>query len=203
MPIIQSIAQLRTLLGSPSEQVPRKIHRRLNRQAAGFIARAPMLFLATSDAQGRTTVSPKGDGPGFAHVADERTLLIPERKGNKLLFSLTNILENPRLSMIFVVPRTNETLRVAGRAQLHDDADLCARFVERGAPALLVMRVEVEQCYFHCAKAFLRSDLWNPQSWPETMRVSFGEEIAEEGGLAADEVGRFDAGVQERYRTGL
>src|SRR5690242_17946787 len=104
MPIIQSITELRALLGNPNPQVPHKIHQRLNRQAQGFIARAPMLFLATSDAGGQSTVSPKGDGPGFVRIADERTLLIPERKGNKLLFTLQNIVTNPRVSMIFLVP---------------------------------------------------------------------------------------------------
>jgi predicted pyridoxine 5'-phosphate oxidase superfamily flavin-nucleotide-binding protein len=105
--------------------------------------------------------------------------------------------------MIFVVPPTNETLRVAGRAELIDDPDLCQSFVERGKPALLVMRIRVSECYFHCAKAFLRSDLWNPTSWPEPVRISFGEEIASEGGLASEEIATFDAGVQGRYRTDL
>jgi PPOX class probable FMN-dependent enzyme len=203
MPTIENITQLRALLGEPNEQVPRKIHRSLNQQAVAFIQRAPMLFLSTTDASGQSTVSPKGDGPGFVRVADTRTLLIPERKGNRLLFSLQNILANPRVSMIFVVPPTNETLRVAGRAELVDDPDLCESFVERGKPALLVMRIRVSECYFHCAKAFLRSDLWNPTRWPEPVKISFGEEIASEGGLASEEIASFDAGVQGRYRTDL
>ncbi len=203
MAIIDNIAQLRALMGEPSAQVPRWIHTRLNRQAIAFIGRAPMMFLSTTDAAGQSTVSPKGDSPGFVRVADERTLLIPDRKGNKLLFSLQNILANPRISMIFLVPGTSETLRVSGDAQLLDDRELCESFVERDKPALLVTRVRVTECYFHCAKAFLRSDLWNPASWPAPVKISFGEEIAEGGGLESQQIEGFDAAVQARYRTDL
>jgi len=203
MPVINTTAQLRALMGEPNEQVPRKIHRDLNRQAIGFIERAPMMFLSTTDAAGQSTVSPKGDAPGFVRVLDARTLLIPDRKGNKLLFSLQNILANPRVAMIFVVPRTSETLRVSGRAELLDDRELCESFVEREKPALLVTRVHVTESYFHCAKAFLRSELWNPESWPAPIKISFGEEIAQEGGLESRQIETFDAGVQGRYRTDL
>jgi PPOX class probable FMN-dependent enzyme len=190
-------------MGEPNEQVPRKIHRKLNRQAVAFIERAPMMFLSTTDANGRSTVSPKGDGPGFVRVVDTHTLLIPDRKGNKLLFSLQNMLANPHIAMIFIVPGTSETLRVSGDAQLLDDRELCESFVERDKPALLVTRVRVTECYFHCAKAFLRSDLWNPASWPQPVKISFGEEIASAGGLPAEQIEMFDAAVQGRYRTDL
>jgi len=203
MSVIKTTAQLRALIGEPNEQVPRKIHRSLNRQAIAFIQRAPMMFLSTTDASGQSTVSPKGDAPGFVRVVDAQRLLIPERKGNKLLFSLQNILANPHVSMIYVVPGTSETLRVSGDAQLLDDRELCESFVERDKPALLVTRVRVTECYFHCAKAFLRSDLWNPASWPAPVKISFGEEIAEEGGLESRQIESFDAAVQGRYRTDL
>lgn len=203
MAIIETTAQLRSLMGEPNEQVPRKIHRGLNRQAIAFIQRAPMMFLSTTDAAGQSTVSPKGDAPGCVRVVDAQTLLVPERKGNKLLFSLQNILANPHVSMIFLVPGTSETLRVSGDAQLLDDRELCESFVQRDKPALLVTRVRVTECYFHCAKAFLRSDLWNPASWPAPVKISFGEEIAEGGGLESRQIEDFDAGVQGRYRTDL
>ena len=92
-------------------------------------------------------------------VADDRSLLIPERKGNKLAFTLENILNNPKVALIFLVPGTCETLRVEGRARLDDDAVLCQQFSARGSPALLVTRVEIDTVYFHCAKAFLRAEL--------------------------------------------
>ena len=143
---IETPDALRKLIGSPNELVPHKIHRDLNARAIGFIGRSPMLLLSTADAQGRATVSPKGDPAGFVHVEDSRTLLIPERKGNKLIFSLTNILANPGIGLIFLVPGTCETLRVQGEAELLDDAQLCAKVSARGSKALLVIRVLVTEC---------------------------------------------------------
>ena len=200
---IENADTLRKLIGLPSEMVPHKIHRELNARAIGFIGKSPMLMLSTTDAGGHATVSPKGDPAGFVHVEDSRTLLIPERKGNKLIFSLTNILTNPGIGLIFLVPGTCETLRVRGEAELLDDAALCAKVPARGNKALLVIRVRVTECYFHCAKAFLRSDLWNPQSWPENMNISFGEEIAEGGGIGRESIREFDQAVASRYKTDL
>ena len=201
---IVSTQRLRELIGEPNPVVHAKVHDRLNAQAQAFIARAPMVFLASAGADGAPMVSPKGDSPGFVRVGDERTLLLPERKGNRLIFSLQNILANPAVELIFLVPGTGETLRVGGSAELDDDAQLCAAFVERDRPALLVMRIRVQRCYFHCAKAFLRSRLWEHASWPETaLRVSFGQEIAQAGALEPEAIEPFDQGVQERYRTDL
>ncbi len=200
---IDHIDRIREVIGTPSDLVHLKIHRALNRTAREFIARSPMAFLATCDADGMPTVSPKGDQPGFVHAADEHTLLIPERKGNKLIFSLRNVLENPKVGLIFLLPGTCETLRVQGNAVLTDDPALCEQLSARGSRALLAMKVTVESCYFHCAKAFLRSQLWSPETWPRPLTVSFGEEIAEEGGVARENIAAFDAGVRSRYKTDL
>ena len=200
---IESAEALRALLGSPSDLVRRKIHPQLNARAVDFIGKSPMLMLSTADAQGNATVSPKGDPAGFVHVEDEHTLLIPERKGNKLIFSLTNILANPAIGLVFMVPGTCETLRVQGHAELLDDAGLCEKVYARGAKALLVIRVRITECYFHCAKAFLRSDLWNPDTWPEKITISFGAEIAESGGIDRTIIDEFDRGVAGRYKTDL
>jgi len=200
---VRTVEALRKIIGSPNEQVPLKIHRELNARAIEFIGKSPMFMLATSDAAGRPTVSPKGDLPGFVQVEDNRTLLIPERKGNKLIFSLTHILENPHVGLIFLIPGTSESLRVQGTAELLDDSDLRATLAARGSPALLILRVTVTECYFHCAKAFLRSDLWKPETWPEKMAISFGEEIAESGGLRREAIAEFDRAVGERYQTDL
>ena len=200
---VDSTARLRELIGAPRDIVHLKIHPALNPAARAFVGRSPMAFLATCGADGMPTVSPKGDEPGFVHVADERTLLIPERKGNKLLFSLHNVLENPKVGLIFVVPGTCETLRVQGTAQITDEPALCEKFIARGSPALLVLKVSVLACYFHCAKAFLRAQLWQPESWPAAMEISFGEEIAQHGGLRREQIAEFDAGVHARYRTEL
>jgi hypothetical protein len=200
---IRDLARLRAIIGEPSAQVPHKIHRTLNQRARDFIARSPLLLLASVDAAGQPTVSPKGDEPGFVQVLDAGTLLLPERKGNKLIFSLRNLLANPRVGLIFLVPGTDETLRVSGSASLHDDPELCAALAARGRPALLATRIAVTECYFHCAKAFLRSALWEPGTWPERMQISFGAEIAQSGGLASGEIEAFDQAVQGRYRTDL
>jgi hypothetical protein len=200
---IESANALRKLIGLPSELVPHKIHRELNARAIAFIGKSPMLMLSSADASGRATVSPKGDPAGFVHVEDSRTLLIPERKGNKLIFSLTNILANRSVGLLFLVPGTCETLRVQGEAELLDDAALCAKVPARGSGALLVIRVRVTECYFHCAKAFLRGDLWNPETWPQKITISFGEEIAESGGIGRGSIGEFDQAVAGRYKTDL
>ena len=203
MAIIADVGKLREIIGEPNELVPRKLHVELNAQSIAFIERSPLMFLATSDDKEQPTVSPKGDAPGFVRVENPRTLLMPERKGNKLIFSLQNILTNPAIGMIFVVPGSGETLRVMGNAELLDDADLCASFIQRDKPALLVIRVRVTQCYFHCAKSIIRSAVWEPASWPEHVKISFGEEIAQSGGLAPRDIEQFDAGVRERYKTDL
>jgi PPOX class probable FMN-dependent enzyme len=200
---IGSVEALRKIIGSPNQMVPLKIHRELNARAIEFIGKSPMFMLATSDLAGRPTVSPKGDQPGFVQVTDSRTLLIPERKGNKLIFSLNHILENPQVGLIFLVPGTSETLRVHGKAELIDDPEQCATLAARGSPALLITRVTVTECYFHCAKAFLRSDLWKPETWPAKMAISFGEEIADGGGLQREAIAEFDRAVGERYRSEL
>jgi len=200
---IENADALRKLIGFPSEMVPHKIHHELNARAIWFIGKSPMLMLSTADAQGQATVSPKGDPAGFVHVEDSRTLLIPERKGNKLIFSLTNILSNPTVGLIFLVPGTCETLRVQGTAELLDDASLCEKVPARNNKALLVIRVHVNECYFHCAKAFLRADLWKPETWPGKMIISFGEEIAENGGISREAIGEFDRAVAGRYKTDL
>lgn len=200
---IESTEALRKLIGSPSELVPYKIHRELNPRAIEFIGKSPMLMLSTAGADGHATVSPKGDPAGFVRVEDNRTLLIPERKGNKLIFTLQNILANPKVGLIFLVPGTCETLRVQGTAELLDDAELCERLAMRGNWALLAIRISVTECYFHCAKAFLRSDLWKPATWQQEMTISFGAEIAGSGGMAPEAAQEFDRGVRDRYKTDL
>lgn len=203
MATIDSTKRLRELIGTPNDLVHLKIHRELNAAAREFVARSPMLFLATCSKEGRTQVSPKGDQAGFVHIEDNHTLVIPERKGNKLAFALENILSNPRVALIFLVPGTCETLRIEGRAQLDDDAALCQQLSARGSPALLVTRVKIDAVYFHCAKAFLRADLWKPDTWKKKIPVSFGREIAEHGGLESPQINDFDAAVRSRYKTDL
>lgn len=203
MTTIHSTQRLRELIGTPNEIVHLKIHSQLNETARNFIARSPMAFLATCGEDGTPQVSPKGDAPGFARIENDHTIIIPERKGNKLAFTLENILNNPRVALIFLVPGTCETLRIEGRAQLDDDPHLCGQFSAHGSAALLVTRVKIDTAYFHCAKSFLRAELWKPETWPEKLKVSFGKEIAQAGGLDSRKIEKFDAEVQSRYKTDL
>ncbi len=175
---IESLGALRERMGEPNPATPKKVFAELDEQMRAFVDRSPFCMLATTDADGNPEVSPKGDGPGFALIEDERTLVLPDRKGNKLLFGLQNVLANPRVGLIFLVPGTDETLRVGGRAELRTDPDLLARLAARGQPALLAIRVHVERAFFHCARAFLRAELWNPDSWPDPLRISFGRQLA-------------------------
>ena len=194
---VTSEQELRRLLGEPSPVTRQKVLTELDDQMQGFVARAPFCLLATSDADGRLEVSPKGDGPGFVLVEDPATVVVPDRKGNKLLFGLSNILANPNVALIFLIPRTDETLRVNGRAELHADPELLARLSARGQPALVAIRVRIERCFFHCARAFLRASLWSPDTWGEPHRVSFGRQLAPKLGGGEALAAQIDAAVDK------
>ncbi len=199
---IQNLQQLRSIVGEPSELTPSKFYDHLNEQAADFIRRSPFLVLSTVDAEGMPTASPKGDIPGFVHQADERTLFMPERKGNRLVVSYQNILATQKVGIIFLLPRCSETLRISGHAELVTDEELCRKLDSRG-PAILLLKVTVTEAYFHCGKAFIRSNLWNPDQWPEASRISFGREIGNNTGKNKDFVEDLDAQVLERYKDSL
>jgi uncharacterized protein len=200
---LTTLEQVRAVVGEESPATRMKITPGLEPAAVDFIAHAPIVLLATADAEGRPEVSPKGDGPGFVLVDDERTLLIPDRKGNRLIFGLQNILANPTVGLIFLVPGTEETLRVQGRAELTADPAILERLSMRGQPALLAIRVHVEHAFFHCAKAFKRSALWKPETWPPNLRISFGKMMAPKFGGGDDMATNIDQMVEEDYKTNL
>ena len=199
---ITSLAALRELVPeNPASTV--KLGDRLDDFARDFVARAPFLVLATADAEGRADASPKGDAPGFVVVHDERTLLIPDRPGNRLVMGHRNILANPHVGLLFVVPGTDETLRVNGRAELTRDPALLEALAARGRPAVLALRVTVEECFFHCGKAFIRSALWKPERWGERHAVSFGAMLAPKLGRGEETARQIDAAIAENYRNEL
>jgi hypothetical protein len=201
--LLANLEQVRAIIGPENPLIKAKFFQALDETTSGFIRHSPLLLLATADRAGHPDVSPKGDGPGFVAIEDERTLLIPERKGNKLIQGLQNILATGRVALVFLVPGTEETLRVHGSAELTRDPALLAQLEARGQPALLAIRVRVEQVFFHCAKAFKRSKLWQPDTWPPNLRVSFGKLLAKKLGAGADAAERIDAAVEEDYRTSL
>jgi uncharacterized protein len=178
MPEITTIAELRLRIPEPNAPTLAKILPALDGQARAFIQRSPMLFMATRDASGNVDVSPKGDASGFAHIEDDTTLLLPERPGNNIALGLQNLLATRSIGLIFVLPGTAETFRVNGEASLHDDHDLLTRLGTQERPALLAIRVRITRCFFHCARAFNRSQLWRHESWDAPQKVSFGKIIS-------------------------
>jgi PPOX class probable FMN-dependent enzyme len=200
---ITSVAQLRELVGDAGALVPKKLLDALDEPAMGFIRRAPFLVIATADADGNQDASPKGDGPGFVAIEDPSTLLIPDRKGNKLVFTFQNILANPHVGLIFMVPGTDETLRVNGTAELTVDPAILGRLAARGSAAQLAIRVTIRECFFHCAKAFIRSQLWHPESWPKRIKISWGKYLAEKMGADAQFATQIDQFVEQDYKTNL
>ena len=203
MKILNSFEDVRNVIGEPNPVASKKIYSYLNDQMTSFIASSPMMMLSTVDSDGFPTISPKGDDAGFVRVLDSNTLLIPELRGNKLAFSLLNIVQQNKVALIFLVPGTNESLRVHGICRLLKGDDICSSLASKSHQALLVMEVKVSNAYFHCGKAFLRSKTWQPDSWNEKIKVSFGQEIANNIGESSAFIESVDAGVKERYVTEL
>jgi len=162
---VTSAAELRKILGPPMKRAAEKDRAELTAVDRQWIASAPFCLVATSDDAGRCDVSPKGDPAGFVHVLDAHRLAIPERPGNRRADSFHNVLSNPHVGLIFIIPGRNDTLRVNGRATIVRDATFFDAMVVKGHRPALAMLVEVEEIFFHCAKAFMRSQLWEPDAW--------------------------------------
>jgi uncharacterized protein len=198
-------ARLRTLVGGePAERSVRKELARIDEHARQFLAKSPFCVLATSGAGGRCDATPRGDEPGFALVVDEHTLAIPERPGNKRLDSLRNVLTNPHVGLLFVVPGVTHTLRINGTAQIVADADFFDRMTVYGKPPVVALQVTVEEVYFHCSKAFVRSRLWQPASWPESTTLpTLGRVMRDQVGLTDQEAAGVDERGSEEHRPSM
>lgn len=176
---IISEEQLRDIVGRPTEYVANKVSRRLSDIHRDWLACSPLGFVATTDATGRVDVSPKGDPPGFVHVIDDTTIAIPERPGNKRVDGYLNVLQQPCVGTLFVVPGRGDTLRINGRARIVADADFFDVMTVNGKRPILALEIDVEEVFFHCPKAFLRSDAWKPETWnptalPSTAQIAQG-----------------------------
>jgi PPOX class probable FMN-dependent enzyme len=158
-------AELREIVGHPSPGVAAKDRLSLDDYDRQWLARSPFCLLATSRADGTCDVSPKGDPPGFTLVLDDTTIAIPERPGNRRADGFRNILSNPHIGLIYLVPGRTDTLRVNGTATLVRDAPFFDRMTVKGHRPVLAIIVQIEQIFYHCSKAFLRSELWQPSSW--------------------------------------
>ena len=164
--VLTSEADLRARVGGmPSERAQLKERRTLDQQSRTFITMSPFLLMATSGADGTCDVSPKGDAPGFVRALDDSRLVIPERNGNKRLDGMTNLLSNPHIGLLFIVPGFDYTLRISGRAWITRDPVLLDRMSAQGVAPRLAIGVEVQQAFFHCVKAFRRSRLWAHGEW--------------------------------------
>jgi PPOX class probable FMN-dependent enzyme len=130
-----------------------------------WVSNSPLCFVATTDTQGRVDVSPKGDPPGFVHIIDDTTIAIPERPGNKRVDGYLNVLTNPHVGTIFVIPGRGDTVRINGRARILSDADYFDDLAVKGKRPILALEVHVDEVFFHCSKAFLRSNAWQPETW--------------------------------------
>ncbi|MFG2091851.1 pyridoxamine 5'-phosphate oxidase family protein [Spirillospora sp. NPDC048824] len=162
---ITSPEELRELLGAPMPVAVAKERVTLHAWDREWLARSPFCLISTSDADGNCDVSPKGDPPGFVHVIDDATIAVPDRPGNRRADGFMNILSNPRIGLIFLVPGRGETLRINGRARLVRDAPFFDEMTVKGHRPALAVIVEIEQVFFHCAKALMRSKLWRPDTW--------------------------------------
>ena len=198
--VIGSEAQLRALIGAPAALTCAKITDRLNPATRLFIERSPFVGVATSDAAGRCDLSPRGDPAGFVRILDERTLLLPERPGNRLADTLRNVLANPRIALLFVVPGVSDTFRVNGRATITTDAALLALSAVEGKVPMLGLLIDIEEAYTQCSKAFLRSHLWDPQRHVDPATMPTGGEVHRAIQGAQFDAERYDAERAERYR---
>ncbi|MBM7583794.1 PPOX class probable FMN-dependent enzyme [Bacillus pakistanensis] len=157
--------ELREIMGEPNKLAIQKVITHIDQHCRQFISQSPFIVISTSNANGSCDSSPRGDQAGFVQILDDHHLIIPERPGNKRIDSMQNILSNPNIGILFLIPGLGETLRVNGKAQIVKNPTLLEPMAVHGKTPLLGIGVEVEKCFIHCAKAFKRSRLWDPDSW--------------------------------------
>jgi uncharacterized protein len=200
--IIEDIAKIRELYGEPAERSVKKQLPRLEKHSRAFIALSPFLVIASADPKGRVDASPKGDAPGFVQVLDDETLLIPDRLGNNRVDTIGNLIASPGVGLIFFVPGLRETLRVNGRAHITTDPALLEACTVGGKAPRGGILVTAEEVYFHCGKALIRSDLWNPEKHVKQSDFpSLGRIITEQIGQGS--VAEAERYTEESYRTRL
>lgn len=200
MTAIRDESELRGLLGEPSALVQAKIADRLNHLTRQFIEKSPFVCLATARPDGGLDVSPRGDPAGFVRILDERTLLIPDRPGNKLADTLSNVLHDPRIAMLFLIPGVTDTFRVNGTATLTTDEELLAPSEVEGKVPTLGIVVAIEEAYTQCPKALLRSELWNPEKHVDRSELPKSGEILKAIADPQLDVDDYEDARAERYK---
>jgi uncharacterized protein len=198
-------AELRAVVGAPTELVLGKIADRLNNLTRQFVERSPFVCVATARPDGGLDVSPRGDPAGFVRILDERTLLLPDRPGNRIADTLTNLLEDPRIALLFLIPGVGDSFRINGRASIVDDEQLLAASAVEGKVPKLGILVDIEQAYTQCSKALVRSDLWNPERHIDRSELPSSGEILRAVSDPELDAEQYDRERAERYarREGL
>ena len=202
--VISSLEQLREIVNAPAPDsgVVRKELQFIDAHARRFIEKSPFALLSTAGASGRCDVSPRGDGPGFVKVLDEKTLIIPDRPGNRRLDSIENIIENPHAGLLFLVPNVEETLRVNGRATIVQDSSLLEPLAMKGKVPTLGIVIEIEELFFHCARSFRRAQLWQPDTWIDRSELpTLGKIMADQLKLGDDVVDAIDEGLEKANKN--
>ncbi|GIM65395.1 pyridoxamine 5'-phosphate oxidase family protein [Planomonospora venezuelensis] len=193
---VRTEAELREIAKEPPQTIWDKDIARIDEHARTIIAHSPFVLLATSDSDGVCDVSPRGDPAGAVLVLDDHRLVLADRPGNHRLDSLRNVLSNPRVGLLFIVPGMNETLRVNGRATIVSDAPFFDDLAVQGKRPRLALLVDVEELYMHCAKAFLRSSLWEPETWPDRKSLpTLGRIAKDQLGIKGVPAKAIDAGL--------
>jgi PPOX class probable FMN-dependent enzyme len=172
---VTTVDELRVIVGHPDTYIANKVRGRLSPVQRDWLAHSPLCFVATTDARGRVDVSPKGDPAGFVHVIDDTTIAIPERPGNKRADGYLNVLQRPHVGTLFLIPGRGDTLRINGTARILAEADYFDAMTVQGKRPILALEIDVEEVFFHCPKAFLRSATWNPQTWNPTALPSVAQ----------------------------
>jgi uncharacterized protein len=201
--VVTSQEELRELVGDIFPGAVTKVIDHLDEFCTGFIEHSPFFVIGSGGGDRDVEVSPKGDPAGFVKVLDEKTLAIPDRPGNARMDTFMNVLANPKVSLIFLVPRRKDTLRVIGSAQIVRDEDLRRSMAERGKVPDFAMVVHVERALFHCAKCMVRSSLWDPKGWPDlTGMPSLGAALVAHS-KSKESAEKVDAFLEDDERQGL
>lgn len=199
MDFITTREALRRIYRQPGGRAVQKELRVLDGHSRAFIARSPFVLIGSQDDAGHADVTPKGDRPGFVAVLDDDTLAIPDRPGNNRLDTWENFLVNPAVGLLFLIPGMNETLRVNGTARITADEALRDRLAVEGRPPVTVLVVTVAACYMHCAKAFMRSELWKPETWPDRAAMPTLGQILSDQIAMSQSAGEVDKALDESY----
>jgi len=199
--VITSEDEIRAILGHPGQRAADKVIDHIDEHCAALIAHSPFLVISSADSDGNMDMSPKGDPEGFVKVLDEKTLVIPDRLGNRRGDTFSNILKNPKVGLYFLAPGYRETLRVSGTAQIVRDTALLESMSMQGKVPTLALVISVEKAFFHCAKCVIRSGLWKPESWGDVDGIPALGQILIDHSKLDDPVEEVQKGIDEAYIT--